>query len=217
MLQQFFLMSITTSATVTIIGIDYHQRELYDHYRQLADRRVVKLYTHQSQGKMVFDPIWSESRLSKSIEEGKIYAVSQLLQVMGWLLSPNPSESARPSINVFFFGAGSERRPISPNYFSMQSNECATYIIIDTRFEKPHIYPFKRTINHIHITRLSAQIQPRRGLMKPKKTDVEKVNFSNFPDQPIESSVQKETSSHPCYEIFCGYIPQSIPFLTHFQ
>ena len=119
MLQQFFLMSITTSATVTIIGIDYHQRELYDHYRQLADRRVVKLYTHQSQGKMVFDPIWSESRLSKSIEEGKIYAVSQLLQVMGWLLSPNPSESARPSINVFFFGAGSERRPISPNYFSM--------------------------------------------------------------------------------------------------
>ena len=33
----------------------------------------------------------------------------------------------------------------------------------------------------------------------------------------IEISVQRETSSHPYYQIFCGCIPWSIPFLTHVQ
>ena len=45
----------------------------------------------------------------------------------------------------------------------------------------------------------------------------EKVDFSIFLVKHIESSVQGESSSHPYYQIFCGRIPWSIPFLTHKQ
>ena len=50
-----------------------------------------------------------------------------------------------------------------------------------------------------------------------KIPNFEKVKFSIFLVIHIEISVQRETSSHPYYQIFCGRIPWSIPFLTHVQ
>ena len=50
-----------------------------------------------------------------------------------------------------------------------------------------------------------------------KISHFEKVKFPIFLIKHIEISVQRETSSHPYYETFCGCIPWSIPFLTHFQ
>ena len=43
------------------------------------------------------------------------------------------------------------------------------------------------------------------------------MKFPIFLIKHIQIYVQRESSGHPYYEIFCGYIPQSIPFLTHFQ
>ena len=45
----------------------------------------------------------------------------------------------------------------------------------------------------------------------------EKVKFPIFLIKHIEISVQRESSSHPHYETFCGCIPWLISFLTHFQ
>ena len=56
-----------------------------------------------------------------------------------------------------------------------------------------------------------------KWLHESKIPKSEKVNFSIFMVSPIESSVQRESSSHPYYQIFFGRIPWSIPFLTHFR
>ena len=56
-----------------------------------------------------------------------------------------------------------------------------------------------------------------KWLHESKIPKSEKVNFSIFLVSPIESSVQRESSSHPYYQIFFGRIPWSIPFLTHFR
>ena len=48
--------------------------------------------------------------------------------------------------------------------------------------------------------------------MEPKK-----IKISIFLVLHIEISAQRETSSHPYYQIFCGRIPWSIPFPTHVQ
>ena len=56
-----------------------------------------------------------------------------------------------------------------------------------------------------------------KWLHESKIPKSEKVNFSIFMVSPIESSVQRESSSHPYYQIFCGRIPWSILFVTQFQ
>jgi len=46
-----------------------------------------------------------------------------------------------------------------------------------------------------------------KWLHESKIPKSEKVNFSIFMVSPIESSVQRESSSHPYYQIFSGRIP----------
>ena len=46
-----------------------------------------------------------------------------------------------------------------------------------------------------------------KWLHESKIPKSEKVNFSIFMVSPIESSVQRESSSHPYYQIFFGRIP----------
>ena len=69
---------------------------------------------------------------------------------------------------------------------------------------------------HQYYTHNRLDLLPK-WLHESKIPKSEKVNFSIFMVSPIESSVQRESSSHPYYETFCGCIPWSIAFLTHFQ
>ena len=68
-------------------------------------------------------------------------------------------------------------------------------------WKAPHL-PFQTHYQpYPYHTPIGVDPAPKRP-HESKNPDFEKVNFSNFPDQPIESSVQRETSSHPYYEIF---------------
>ena len=83
-------------------------------------------------------------------------------------------------------------------------------------WKAPHL-PFQTHYQpYPYHTPIGVDPAPKRP-HESKISDFEKVKFSNFLVIHIEISVLREISSHPYYQIFCGRIHSSIPFLTHVQ